>query len=307
MPRDPLEGDDGLGIHDAALVEQRHRVIHRQHRYPDVLAFRGQTVQAADPFAVHAPAEQAHRLGGCSRAREKRRDGNEVGDDAARLFQRFAPGQVFRRLSGLDDPGHAFEEPRIPVRSPRPRTKLLDEHHSVTHGIHRKDRGDLASFENLAREHRSEAAGELPVAQAIAVEAEKAVMHDFPVYQLDVVSICHVRVVIAAQARCLRSMTCPRTNDTRTSAGRACAVVARMCTCRHTSRSGPIRPQSDSTPANMRCGRIRSGGVRFAPARRSVIRSSGRFASSSRARLVRSRHRGCDACASILPPHRVTP
>ena len=133
-----------------------------------------------DAFAVDPPAEQSHGLGGCAGAREKRRDGDQIGDDAARFLERFAPRQLFWRLARLDDAGHAFQQPGVPLRGPRTGTKLFDQHHAVANGVHGEHRGDLAAFENLAREHRPHAAGELSVAQAVAVETEVAVVGDLP-------------------------------------------------------------------------------------------------------------------------------
>ena len=121
-------------------------------------------VQAAGAFAVHPPAEQAHRLGARAGAREERRDGDEIGHGAARFLVRFAPRHLFGGLPRLDDSGHALQEPGVPARGPRAGAELLDEDDAVAGGVHGKHRGHPAAFQDLAREHRPEAARELPVA-----------------------------------------------------------------------------------------------------------------------------------------------
>ena len=87
---------------------------------------------------------------------------------------------------GSMTPATHSQQPRVPARGPRAGTELFDEHHSVAGRIDRKHRRDLAAFEDLAREHRSDAARELPVTQAVAVETKVAVVDDFPAHQLDI-------------------------------------------------------------------------------------------------------------------------
>ena len=101
---------------------------------------------------------------------------------------RLASRQLFRSLSRLDDAGDAFQQPRLQTRGPRTRPELLDEHHAVADGIDGEHRRDPAAFEDLAREHGSDAARELPVAQAVAVETKVAVVNDLPAHQLDIVA-----------------------------------------------------------------------------------------------------------------------
>ena len=54
------------------------------------------------------------------------------------------------------------------------------------HRVHGKHCGDSAALQDLTGEPRPEAAGELPVTQTIAIEAEVAVIDDLPADQFDV-------------------------------------------------------------------------------------------------------------------------
>ena len=76
-------------------------------------------------------------------------------------------------------PGDALHEPRVPVRGPRAGAELLDEHHPVAHVVHGKAPAATLPRSRISRVSTGPSpAGELAVAQAVAVETEVAVVDD---------------------------------------------------------------------------------------------------------------------------------
>ena len=60
MRPEPLQGDDGRGVDDAARIEHRKGLFHIDHQYADVFAFRLEAVGAAGVSGVDAAQEDEH-------------------------------------------------------------------------------------------------------------------------------------------------------------------------------------------------------------------------------------------------------
>src|SRR5579864_2389500 len=103
---------------------------------------------------------------------------NELARDFnAGLLLGLAPREVFGALARvIDDPRNDFELPTGISRKMRGEAELLDEDDFIALWIVKQHADRLAALENLALHFRAPAAGIETVAQAIAVEAGKALV-----------------------------------------------------------------------------------------------------------------------------------
>src|SRR5581483_4060933 len=145
-----------------------------------------EAVDAARRRRIDPCTEECHRLGGAAGAGEEAMHRLDLaGENEVRLFLSLAARHIELAFAVvIDETRDDLELPGGKTREMGGQPKLLDEHHRIARGIVEQHAHGATALEHLARQLRAPAPGEEPMAQAVTVDAEKSLIRDVAVEDL---------------------------------------------------------------------------------------------------------------------------
>lgn len=185
MELEPLDGDDGHGVVDLAVVDGGDEVVVRDGDDFYVFVFFVEAVEASGGAGVHLAAEKADVFVANAGAVVVVADSYDVHGFDAGFLAAFAVGYLEGVFAFVDHAGNQFEHPGAAGFVDHAYAELAHEHGFAARGIVKQHADAAGADYEFAAERLAVAAGEKAVAQDQLIDADVAGMQRLAREHLD--------------------------------------------------------------------------------------------------------------------------